>query len=93
VSDQPTYHTVELSPAAERVLRKLDKPTARRLAIAIAALGRQPRPAASTPQVGHPGVLRRRVGDYRIVFRIEDNRLVVLVLDIGHRRDIYRDCC
>jgi mRNA interferase RelE/StbE len=90
VSDSPSYH-VELSPATERALRKLDKSTTRRLVIAIAALGRQPRPPASTPLVGYPGVLRRRVGDYRIVYRVQDDRLIVLVLDIGHRRDIYRD--
>lgn len=90
MTDPPSYH-VELSPAAERALRKLDKPTARRLVIAIAALGRQPRPSASTPLVGHPGVPHRRVGDYRIVYRLQDDRLIVLVLDIGHRRDIYRD--
>lgn len=92
MTDPPStpYH-VELSPAAERTLRKLDKPTARRLVIAISALGRHPRPPASTPLVGHPGVLRRRVGDYRIVYRVQDDRLIVLVLDIGHRRDIYRD--
>jgi mRNA interferase RelE/StbE len=91
VSDQPDTYTIELTPAAERALRKLDKPAARRVAMAIAALGRQPRPAASTPLVGCPGVLRRRVGDYRIVYRVEGDRLLVLVLDIGHRRDIYRD--
>ena len=90
MTDPPSYQ-VEMSPAAEHALRKLDKPTARRLVIAIAALGRQPRPPASTPLVGHPGVLRRRVGDYRIVYRVRDDHLIVLVLDIGHRRDIYRD--
>lgn len=91
MTDQPAArYAVELSPAAERTLRKLDKPAARRLVKAIAELSRQPRPPASTPLVGHPGVLRRRVGDHRIVYRVHDDRLIVLVLDIGHRRDIYR---
>jgi mRNA interferase RelE/StbE len=83
VNDQPARYDIQLSPAAERTLRKLDKQTARRLVIALTALGRQPRPPASSALVGHPGVLRRRVGDYRIVYRIQDDRLLVLVLDIG----------
>jgi mRNA interferase RelE/StbE len=90
VSDQLAPYVVELAPAAERALRKLDKPIARRLAAAMAALGHDPRPAASTPLVGHPGALRLRIGDYRVVYRIEDERLVVLVLDLGHRREVYR---
>jgi mRNA interferase RelE/StbE len=36
------------------------------------------------------GALRIRVGDYRIVYEVEDDRLVVLVIDVGHRREIYR---
>jgi mRNA interferase RelE/StbE len=36
-------------------------------------------------------VRRLRVGDYRVVYRVEDKRLLVLVLDLGHRRDIYRN--
>lgn len=84
MSDLPAQYAVELGPGVERALRKLDKPVARRLAAAMAALGHDPRPPTSTPLIGHPGALRRRVGDYRV----EDHRLVVLVLDIGHRRDL-----
>ena len=92
MSDQPpAQYVVELAPAAERVLRKLDKPIARRLAAAMAALRHDPRPPASTPLVGHPGALRLRVGDYRVVYRVEDSRLLVLVLDLGHRREVYRN--
>ena len=50
-----------------------------------------PRPPASKPLVGHPGYLRVRVGDYRIVYRLEEDKLVVLVLTMGHRREVYRD--
>ena len=40
---------------------------------------------------GHPGYLRVRVGDYRIAYTVDDGRLLVLVLAVGHRRDVYRD--
>ena len=41
--------------------------------------------------MGHPGYLRVRVGDYRIVYTIDDGKLLVLVLTLGHRGAIYRD--
>ncbi len=56
----------------------------------MAALGTDPHPAGATALVGHPGALRVRVGDYRVVYRVENDRLIVLVLDIGHRREIHR---
>jgi mRNA interferase RelE/StbE len=92
VSERPRAHySVELSPGAERALGKLDKPIARRVGLALAALSRDPRPPGTKPLLGRPGTLRYRVGDYRIVYRVQDNLLTVLVLDDGHRRDIYRD--
>jgi mRNA interferase RelE/StbE len=89
--DDPAPYVVELTPAAERTLRKLDKPIARALAAEMAQLAYEPRPAGVKALKGHRGALRLRVGDYRVVYRVEDKRLVVLVLDLGHRREIYRD--
>lgn len=82
--------SVELGPGVERLLRKLDKAVARRLTASMAALATKPHPAGCSALAGHPGVLRIKVGDYRIVYRVEHDRLVVLVLDIGHRGKIYR---
>jgi mRNA interferase RelE/StbE len=39
---------------------------------------------------GRPGVMRIRAGDYRILYEVRDQQLVVLVIDVGHRREIYR---
>jgi mRNA interferase RelE/StbE len=89
-TSSPRY-TVELTAAAEKTLNKLDKPAARRVTAALLALGANPRPAGIKAMVGKPETLRHRVGDYRIVYRIIDNRLIVLVLAIGHRRDVYRE--
>jgi mRNA interferase RelE/StbE len=77
-------------PAAERTLRKLDKPIPHRLVAEIGHLAYDPRPSGVKALAGHPGALRLRVGDYRVVYRVEDKRLLVLVLDLGHRREIYR---
>lgn len=85
----PEYR-VELRPAAVRALRKLDPPVARRLQGAITLLAQDPRPPASKPLTGRPGRWRVRVGDYRVIYTIDDNVLIVLVLSLGHRRDVYR---
>lgn len=82
-------YRIEVRPAAARQLRKLDPQTARRIQGVIALLADDPRPPASRPLTGRPA-WRVRVGDYRVIYTIEDDRLVVVVITIGHRRDIYR---
>lgn len=82
-------YRIELRPAAARQLRKLDPPTARRIQGVIALLADDPRPPASRPLNGRPA-WRVRVGDYRVIYTIEEGRLVVAVITIGDRRDVYR---
>ncbi|WP_249019307.1 type II toxin-antitoxin system RelE/ParE family toxin [Conexibacter sp. S30A1] len=79
---------IELRPAAVRALRKLDPPVARRLQAAIALLAEDPRPPASRPLRGRPA-WRVRVGDYRVIYTIEDDVLLIVVVTLGHRRDVY----
>jgi len=50
----------------------------------------QPRPSGCRKLSGSDDIFRLRLGDYRIIYRVEDEKLVVLVIEIGHRRDIYR---
>lgn len=83
-----TYR-VALSPMAARQLRKLDAPVRRRIQAALELLAEQPRPPSATRLVGGAGEWRVRTGDYRIVYEIDDDRLLILVLRIGHRRDVY----
>ena len=61
-----------------------------RLRAVIDVLAQNPRPPASTPLVGETNVYRVRVGSYRILYEILDDVLVVQVVAVGHRRDIYR---
>ena len=83
-------YTVELSNAAFRELRKLDPQTADRIRRALATLAEHPRPPQAKPLKGWNDALRVRVGDYRIIYRIYEDKLTVLVLQVGHRREVYR---
>lgn len=83
-----TYQ-VEVAPAALRQLRKLDRPARRRVQAAIELLADQPRPGGAKKLVGGEGEWRVRTGDYRIIYEIHDTVLVILVVAVGHRRDIY----
>ncbi|MGH3450408.1 MAG: type II toxin-antitoxin system RelE family toxin [Haloechinothrix sp.] len=81
-------YRIELRPAAVRALRKLDPQTRRRVQGAIALLALDPRPPGARALQGRPG-LRVRVGDYRIIYTVADDVLVVVVVRHGHRRDVY----
>jgi mRNA interferase RelE/StbE len=84
-----TYR-VEVAPAAVRQLRKLDPAARRRIQAAIELLADEPRPSGARKLTGGDGEWRVRTGDYRLVYEIHDNILLVLVVAVGHRRDIYR---
>jgi mRNA interferase RelE/StbE len=84
-----TPYRVELRPAAVRALRQVDRQHRDRIRGAIELLALDPRPPASRPLRGRPGY-RIRIGDYRILYTIEDNVLLVVVVTLGHRRDVYR---
>ena len=83
-------YEVTLAPAAARQLRKLDPHVRRRIQAAIELLAEDPRPPAATRLVGGAGEWRIRTGDYRIVYEIQQDQLLVLVLNVGHRREIYQ---
>lgn len=84
-------HRVEVAPAAARQLRKLAPAARRRVQAAIELLAGQPRPSGAKRLVGGAGEWRVRTGDFRIVYEIHDDVLLVLVVAVGHRREIYRD--
>ena len=86
--------TVEIDAAAAKELRKLDPPVARRI---VAFLRQRLAPLDNPRTIGealHGDALgeywKYRLGDYRIVARLLDRRVVVIVVRIGHRRDVYR---
>ncbi|MEO7374199.1 MAG: type II toxin-antitoxin system RelE/ParE family toxin [Terrimesophilobacter sp.] len=78
-----TYR-IELRPAAVRALKRIDHQDRDRIAL----LGENPRPTVAKALRGRPG-FRVRVGDYRIIYTIVDDLLIVVVVTLGHRRDVY----
>jgi mRNA interferase RelE/StbE len=84
-----TYE-VRLAPAAVRQLRTLDPPGRRRVQAAIDLLAEEPRPPGARQLVGGAGEWRVRTGDFRIIYDIRDGELLVLVIKVGHQRDVYK---
>jgi mRNA interferase RelE/StbE len=85
-----TYR-LEITPAAEHDLRALPAAILARLDARIRALADNPRPRGVEPIRGRRGGLRLRVGDYRILYTVDDAQQVVIVGRVGHRRDVYRE--
>lgn len=85
--------SVELTRPAEKALRKMDPQASRRLRKALAAIETLEDPRTRGKALTGPlaGLWRYRVGDYRIVCDLVDDRLVVLVIDIDHRSSVYDD--
>ena len=83
-------YTITIKPSAKRSLAKLPKDVGERIARAIDGLAFQPRPSGCKKLEAADRLWRIRAGDYRIVYEIRDDVLLVLVIRIGHRRDIYR---
>jgi mRNA interferase RelE/StbE len=84
-------YEVRLTTSARRQLRSLEPQVRDRLEPSLRSLVKDPRPAGVTALQGRRGYLRIRVGDYRIVYQVQDDVLLVLVVQIGHRREVYRD--
>ena len=84
-----SIYEIEFRPAALRELREIDRSTQPRIRGAIALLAQDPRPPASRQLRGRDGY-RLRVGDYRIIYTIDDGVLLIVVVTIGHRREVYR---
>lgn len=85
--------TVELHPDAAKELKKLDRAVTARIVLTletrIATLD-DPRTLGASLKGEHEGYWRWRIGDYRVVARIEDERIVILVVRVAHRREVYR---
>ncbi|MGO3146432.1 MAG: type II toxin-antitoxin system RelE family toxin [Leucobacter sp.] len=84
-----TYRITYVGSVA-KTLRKLDRQNAHRILRAIGNLADNPRPSGCIALQGGDGELRIRVGNYRIVYDVIDDELVILILRVGHRREVYR---
>jgi mRNA interferase RelE/StbE len=84
-----TYH-IEFVKQAAKQLKSLSNEEQQRIKIKIDVLANDPRLDGVVKLTGEDNLYRIRVGNYRIIYCIQDNQLLILVLKIGHRRDVYQ---
>ena len=89
-ADLVAVYAVEARPRVRKALRQLDVGTRKDVLEAMRSLGANPRPQGVKPLKGYRPWLRVRVGDYRIIYDVDDDARVVTIAVIGHRRDVYR---
>ena len=75
---------------AEKTLRRLPRDLLQRIERAISALAEEPQPSGCVKLVGYGNMYRVRVGDWRIIYAVEDERLVILIVKIAPRGSAYR---
>jgi mRNA interferase RelE/StbE len=83
-------YSVEITSKALKQLSKIDTRDRRRIAERIEYLKENPYPEGYKKLRGCDDLMRIRQGDYRIIYQVDQGKLVILVVTIGHRRDIYR---
>lgn len=82
-------YRVVTSETAERQFNRLDRQIQERIRDHIESLAENPRPPGVKKLKGYREYWRIRVGDYRVIYTIQDDRLLVCVIRIGHRREVY----
>jgi mRNA interferase RelE/StbE len=82
---------IQFTSSALKDLRKIPKLYSGQVAKDIDALSKNPRPFGHKKLRGNEGLYRIRSGSYRVVYQIQDKVLVVLVVCIGDRKDVYRN--
>ena len=82
-------YRVDFTTAAARQIRKLPRPARERILEVVESLGEEPRPHGARKLVGEETAWRIRAGDYRVIYDVFDDVLVVTVVRAGHRRDVY----
>jgi mRNA interferase RelE/StbE len=83
-------YQIEITPAAQRNIKKLPKNIQQQIIEKLEELVLEPRPMGVVKLAAKEDLYRLRMGNYRIIYRIQDPVLSILITKIGHRRDIYR---
>ena len=84
-------YEVQILPKAARQIKALSVEVRQDISLTIQSLANEPRPIGVKKLSGEKDVYRVRVGNYRVLYRIVDKVLVVVVVSVGHRREVYRD--
>ena len=85
-----TYQ-IEWKSSSFKELKRLDRKVIQRIVSAVESLSSDPRPAGVRKLRGSERSYRIRVGEYRIVYEINDDRLIIIVIRVRHRKDVYRN--
>ena len=88
--DQPRTYKIEFTSRALSELAGVPEKDRKRIGRKIGALANEPRPSGVEKLRGEEEYYRIRSGDYRVIYSISDGKLLVLVIRIGHRREVYR---
>ncbi|MBX3329584.1 MAG: type II toxin-antitoxin system RelE/ParE family toxin [Nitrospira sp.] len=83
-------YSILLAPPAERQLKSLTDSIQKRIVKRLKSLRENPRPQGVKKLVGEEDLYRIREGDYRIIYTIQDKELIVLIVKIGDRKEVYR---
>jgi mRNA interferase RelE/StbE len=84
-------YNVSVTPAFKRDLRKLERPLQKRIVDALSGLAENPRPRGVEKLKENPKYYRIAVGDYRIVYSVDDKSAIIVACLARHRKDAYRD--
>ncbi|MDZ4872108.1 MAG: hypothetical protein CLLPBCKN_001496 [Chroococcidiopsis cubana SAG 39.79] len=83
-------YSVEIAPAAKRQIKKLSKNIQQLIVERLEQLAEIPRPPGVLKMEGEESLYRIRVGDYRIIYEIQDRVLLIVIVKVGHRSSVYR---
>ena len=83
-------YVITVLPSAARAIASLPQDDQRRVVRKIDGLADDPRPAQAKLLASKERLWRLRVGDYRIIYQVDDGKKRILIVAIGHRRDVYR---
>lgn len=83
-------YRIEVTPAAKRTIKKLPKNVQQKIIQELELLAKEPRPTGVVKLAASDNLYRVRTGDYRIIYQIKDEILLVIITKVGHRSDIYK---
>lgn len=83
-------YQIVISNQARRALKKIPLRIRQQIDSKILALSGNPRPLRVKALQGEKGLLRLRVGEYRVIYTVKDEQLIIVIIQVGHRREIYR---
>ncbi len=83
-------YTIEWKTSAKKELRKLPPQTIKRIITAVTELANEPHPAGHRKLTGSRHSYRIRISNYRVIYNIFDGKLIIEIVRVAHRKDVYR---